>query len=63
MLMTGLNTLRSRLSTPEFLWGMREINLANSAMDDAAMTMVLDYAKKEPCLDKLMLQGNQLEVG
>ena len=59
----GLTTLRSRYSTPDTIWGLRELNLATNGLDDDALEAVLAYAKKDVCLERLMVQGNEIKVG
>lgn len=61
VLTNGLSTLRSSSSTHE-LWGLKEINLGSNALDDDGMIKVLNYAKKDVFLSKVLLQGNEITV-
>ena len=45
------------------LWGLIEINLANNGIDDEAVAELMGYAKKDVFLERVFLQGNDLEVG
>ena len=65
-LIRGLLFCRARFSSPDLmtdsLWGLIEINLANNGVGDEAMAELMVYAKKDVFLEKVFLQGNDLEV-
>lgn len=61
VLVSGLATIRHRFSVNE-LWGISEINLGGNGLNDEGLVSVISYAKKDVCLNKVMLQGNEIKV-
>lgn len=62
VLLQGLRTLRLRYSDDRDLWGIRELNLASNQLDDAAFEALLNYAKQDVCCERVMVQGNRIQV-
>ncbi|WRT70410.1 uncharacterized protein IL334_007408 [Kwoniella shivajii] len=64
-LFKGLSTVRLRHSSPELglgLWGLREVNLGMNGLDDSSFDCVLAYAKKDVCLNRVLVQGNEITL-
>ncbi|EIW71098.1 hypothetical protein TREMEDRAFT_28352 [Tremella mesenterica DSM 1558] len=61
-LFLGLQHLRMRYSTPDDLWGLKQINLGTNGITDEGLECVLGYAKKDVCMREVLLQANQIEL-
>ncbi|WVO21919.1 uncharacterized protein IAS62_003239 [Cryptococcus decagattii] len=65
VLFKGLSALRSKHSGPELgmgIWGLHEVNLAATGVDDEALDGILSYAKKDGLLHQVYLQGNNVRL-
>lgn len=41
---------------------MRELNLAQNELDDTALQAIMNYVKKDVCMERLLIQGNNIRV-
>lgn len=62
LLLSGLLTKRAGFRSKDPGWGVKELNLAMNDLDDVSLLRVLEYAKSDPCLQTVWMQGNEIEV-